>query len=339
MKIIVTGATGFIGRNIAEKFHDYGFDVLATGRSEQIGNEFQKQGIKFRKADIINQEQVISTFTKADYLIHCAAKTADWGKYKEFYDTNVIGTKNVIKACKANSIKRIIFVSTPSVYFSGYDRLNISENDPLPAKQFYYGKTKLIAERELLALKEEGFKTIILRPRAVYGQYDNSIVPRILKLAEKKRFPLINKGKALVDITYVDNFTDAVRNCLSVCDKAWNEVYNISNGDPISIREWFSIVLGAFDRPFKPVNIAEPVAKTFAGIMEIISILASKNTRPAMTQFSVGYMAKSMTLSIEKAKQNLNYLPMISNQRGFEDYKKWCVSSMIRKNVNWNNKL
>ena len=126
-------------------------------------------------------EPALSVFSSADTVIHCAAQTADWGRYKDFYETNVIGTRHVIKACRKNNINRIVFVSTPSIYFTGKDRHDVSESDSIPARQFNYGKTKLIAEKELFALEKQGINTIVLRPRAVYGRYDNTIVPRILE--------------------------------------------------------------------------------------------------------------------------------------------------------------
>jgi nucleoside-diphosphate-sugar epimerase len=327
MKIIITGATGFLGRNLSESFHKEGMQVVATGRSLSIGKQLRETGIEFIPADIRDQSQTNNAFSPADYVVHCAAKAGDWGRYREFYETNVIGTRNVISACKRNDIKRIIYISTPSAYFNGKDRYNILETEPLPKKQFNYGKTKLIAESELLALGKEGFKVIVLRPRAVYGEYDQNIVPRFLELSEKKNMPLINGGRALVDITYVGNVVSAVRNCFSAPDDAWNEVYNISNGAPITIRDFLSQVLEIFDRPFKPKDIPEPVAKTIAGIMELVSILPLGNKTPALTRFSIGYVAKSMTMSIEKAKQKLNYLPEISNQEGFERVRKWYIQN------------
>ncbi len=323
MKAIITGATGFIGRNLSEHLNEKGINVIASGRSLEVGKELQKLGIEFNLADITDLSQVQNVFQPADYLIHCAAKTADWGSYREFYETNVIGTRNTIQACRTNDIKRIIFVSTPSVYFSGEDRYNISEDETLPQKQFNYGKTKLIAEKELLSLGKDGFKSIILRPRAVYGKYDNTIVPRILQLSKKEKFPLINNGQALVDLTYIGNLLDLIMNCLDARDNEWNEVYNVSNGDPITIKEWFSTVLKIFNRPFHPKSIPEPAAKIIAGIMESISHLPFGNKKPEMTRFSVGYMAKSMTMSIEKAKTKLNYSPQISNEEGFERYAEW----------------
>lgn len=326
MKIIITGATGFAGRNIAENLHENNLQVLATGRSLKIGDELKKKGIEFKKADILDLNELTNAFTPADCVIHCAARHGDWGRYKDFFEANVLGTRHVIEACKHHKIKRIIFISTPSMYFTGEDRYNISESEPLPARQFPYGKTKLIAEKELLALCQEGFKIIIFRPRALYGPYDKTIVPRVLQLSEKKQFPLINNGQALIDITYIDNFADAVRDSLFAPDNVWNEVYNISNGDPITIRDWFSQVLEIFERPFRPKNIPGSVAKFIAGIMEFASYLPFGNKEPMMTRFTVGYMGKSMTMAIDKAKQKIGYSPHVSNQQSFEKYARWYKS-------------
>ncbi len=326
MKLIITGATGFIGRNFTETLHSKGFDILATGRSKKVGKEILDSGIYFEPLDILNKEQVNHVFSKCDCVIHCAGKAADWGNYSEFYRINVEGTRNIINACRKHFIKKIIFISTPSVYYSGEDRFNIKEEEPLPKKQFNYGKTKLIAERDLLELAKEGFKTIIFRPRAVYGKYDQTIVPRILAMSDKKEFPLINDGKALVDITYIDNLTNAVLYSLTVPDKSWNEIYNISNGDPISIREWFSIVLEVFERKFNPKNIPVPLAMKVARINEFMSKLPLGKKEPQLTKFSVGYMSKSLTMSIEKVRKHLNYCPEFSNKGGFQIYNEWVTN-------------
>ena len=327
MKIIITGVTGFLGRNLAESFHGDGLRVVGAGRSLAVGDELRNKGIEFKEADILDLNRLNNAFSPADCVIHCAAKSGPWGRYRDFYETNVVGTRNVIKTCKNHNIKKIVFISTPSIYFTGKDRYNISESEPLPGRQASnYSKTKLISETELMALQQEGYKVIIFRPRALYGPFDNTIIPRILRLAEKKQMPIINNGQALIDITYVDNFVDAVRKSLTASDNAWNEVYNISNGNPISVKEWFSQVLSIFDRPFKPKNIPESTAKIVAGIMEFVSYLPFVKKEPSMTRFSVGYMAKSMTMTIDKAKQKLNYSPRVSNQQGFERYAKWYHS-------------
>ncbi len=184
MKLVVTGATGFIGRNLAEQFHAEGNEVTATGRSLVIGEELTGRGIDFQVADIRDQSLLSVICPPADCLVHCAARAGDWGRYQDFHEANVVGTRNVIETCRKRQIPKLVFISSPSVYFNGEDRLNISENEPLPdIQQTHYAKTKAINEKELLALRDTGINVIVLRPRAVFGPYDTTITPRILRMA------------------------------------------------------------------------------------------------------------------------------------------------------------
>ena len=326
-KIIITGATGFIGRNMAEEFYSKGYEIVATGRSEQIGRKLEQIGISFVPADITEKEEISKVFCSADYVIHCAGKAGDWGSYKDFYEINVKGTKNIINACDAHGINQLIFMSSPSVYYNGQNRIDIRESDPLPEKQFYYGKTKLMAEKIILDHSKNGFKSVILRPRAVYGRYDTTLTPRILAMSEKKNLPLINNGMAKVDITCIENLLDAVEKCLKAPDEAWNQVYNITNGEPIPVNQWFSTILDLFNRPFRPKNIPEFLAKNIAMISEAACLLPFTGKEPKLTRFSVGYMAKTMTMSLEKASRKIGYVPKINNQEGFENYRNWVQKS------------
>lgn len=322
MKVIITGATGFIGRNLAEQLHKDQVEVVSTGRSLKAGDDLRKLGITFLPADLRNQSDLVKVIPSADCLIHCAGKAGDGGSFQDFYDANVISTRNVISACQKRGISKIVFVSTPCIYFTGKDRINIQESEPLPEQTTKYGHTKLIAERELLALPDQGYKVIILRPRAVFGPYDNTILPTILSMAAKKRLPLINGGKAWVDLTYIDNFVDLVRTAISAPENAWNQIYNVSNGEPIQLRDWFARVLAIFQKPFRPLYFPEPLAKSLAFAMEKASLIPWGAKKPLFTRFSVGYLGKSMTLSIEKAIKVFGYAP-IGNDQGFARYAQW----------------
>lgn len=324
MKLIITGATGFIGMNISERLQALGHTLITTGRDSARGKELSTKGIDFRSADISRPREVADIIEESDVLIHCAAKAGDWGDYQDFFQTNVAGTKNVIQGCIKNKIGKVIFISTPSIYYNGKDREGIKESEPLPVKQKeYYSKTKLLAEEMFFAPELKEIDTIILRPRAVYGIYDRIIIPRILKLAAAKNFPLINGGKALVDVTYVGNLVAAVELCLNAEADRWNEIYNISNGCPVRIKDWFAAACGVFGKPFKPKSVPLPLARISAAAMELAARLPWGNKRPAMTSFSVGYMARSMTLSIEKAREKLGYEPGPDQLKGFQDYKEW----------------
>ncbi len=321
VKVIITGATGFVGRNLAERLYEYGYYVMATGRDTQVGRSLSARGINFRSADILSSESLEKAFSPADCVIHCAAKTGDWGSKNDFYQTNLIGTRHVAQACRRHHIQRIIFISTPSIYVDGKDRLNIRESEPLPARQLtHYAMTKLLAEKELFALSKQGFEVIVFRPRAVYGPHDKNFLPRILRMAEKKRFTLIAGGKALVDVTYIANLVELVHTAINAPPNAWNQAYNVSNGDPLSIASWFELMLGMLGTPFRPKSIPENVAWLIAALNELATHIPLGPKRPIMTRFSVGYMARSMTLSIEKAARMLGYRPPYSTRSSFEDY-------------------
>ena len=322
MKLIITGATGFIGRNLAESLAGDGHDILATGRALGVGNILGEAGIEFRPADIGRTGSLLDVFQQADCVVHCAGKSGDWGIYDDFHQANVIGTRNVLQGCIRYGIEKLIFISSPSVYFNDEDRLDLKENDPLPPRQLsHYATTKLIAEKEVLAAREKGIDVINLRPKAVFGPYDNTFSPRILRMSRKRRFPLINNGRALVDITYIENFVDAVRLCLKASDAAWNETYNISNGTPITIRDWFEQMVDILGKEFKPMNVPVPAARAAAGVMELAGHFPFGPKQPAMTRYSVGYMAKSMTLDIQKAQNRLGYGPRLDNRESFRVYR------------------
>jgi nucleoside-diphosphate-sugar epimerase len=322
LKVAITGATGFIGRNLAERLREDGAEVLATGRNAEIGRILESRGVAFHVADIASADQVLGSLATVDCLIHCAAKTGDWGTFEAFHEAKVLGTRHVIRACGHHAIRRVIFISTPSIYFDGRDRLGIRESEPLPERQrTNYASTKLAAEQELLANAGANLDVIILRPRAVFGAHDATFLPRVKRMAQRGRFPLLGGGKALVDVTYIENLVDAVRACLVAPRDAWNDVYNVTNGDPITMRRWLELMLGVAGQPFRPKNEPMSLALVLAGAMELASRLPFGPREPSMTRFSVAYMACSMTLSIEKARERLRYSPRFDTAQSFDHYR------------------
>lgn len=169
---------------------------------------------------------------------------------------------------------------------------------------------------------------MIFRPRAVMGPGDRTIAPRIAAMAQKKRFPLVGGGLAWTDITAVEHVVDAVRAALSAQDNAWNRAYNLSNGQPIRMRDWFAQLLEAMHLPFRPrrIPMALALALGVAWISEAATWLRLGPPNPAMTRFSVGYMARSMTLSIDSARSLLGFRPHIDNQACLSSYASWVRS-------------
>ncbi|MFW3342900.1 NAD-dependent epimerase/dehydratase family protein [Aliarcobacter butzleri] len=315
MKAIITGATGGLGRNLLEFLVLQNWQVVAFGRDEKIGKSL---GVEFYAFDLSDFEQTKKNFQKADVVFHCAALSSPWGKYEEFYKANVIATKNVLKAMELFNIKKIVHVSTPSIYFDFQDQFEIKE-EFIPTKFVNdYAKTKYQAEQ--LVLNSSVF-SVIIRPRAIFGEYDNVLVPRLEKVALKGFLPIIKNKKTIVDVTYVGNVVNALY-LSSIKDIPSKSIFNITNDEPMDIQEVFSLLMETIKIKIKFKYISYFVLFSIATILEIISKLGSIK-EPFLTKYSVGVISKSQTLDISKAKNILGYKPIYTIKEGLQRYAKY----------------
>jgi nucleoside-diphosphate-sugar epimerase len=320
MKILVTGGTGFLGRRLAEKLNSLSHQVTVFGRNIQIGKQLQTQGIKFLAGDICDADAVLAACKRQDYVFHCAALSSPWGKYKDFYNTNVVGTRNVIRGCEIYEIKRLIHVSTSSVYFSYSNRLNISETDVFPEPVNAYAMTKLLAESLISKASQRRLSVISIRPCPIFGASDTTIA-KLITVSQKIGIPLINDGKALIDITYVDNVVDALLLCQTAPDNLSGRTFNITNDQPLYLIDLLKIISEQLhELKLKPVSylIADKLAQT----SEFVSKRFLFGKEPILTRYTLGLLAFSQTLDITAAKCDLNYQPRISIEAGLVRYYK-----------------
>ncbi|MED4959704.1 NAD(P)-dependent oxidoreductase, partial [Paenibacillus macerans] len=213
MKALVTGATGFLGGHLARRLVREGWDVTGIGRNPEQGRRLEAEGIRFRNQDLRDESGTAAACTGQDAVFHCAALSSPWGKYRDFYGCNVEAARILAEASLREGVRRFIHVSTPSVYFDYVPRLGIRESEPLPVKGAnHYAVTKRLAEQVVERYHAMGLPSVIIRPRAVFGPYDQALFPRIVAASGKSGVPLIGGGKALIDATYVDNAVDALLN-------------------------------------------------------------------------------------------------------------------------------
>ncbi|MEA5573718.1 NAD-dependent epimerase/dehydratase family protein [Calothrix sp. UHCC 0171] len=327
MNILITGGTGFLGRKLAEKLKSVSQNITVIGRNQEIGKQLETEGIRFLNLDLIDREATIKSCKKQDYIFHCAALSAPWGKYQDFYNANVVATKNIIQACQQQEVKRLIYVSTPSVYFDFTNRLNISENDTLakiPANA--YVQTKLLAETEIQQAYQQGLPVISIRPRGIFGCGDTAILPRLIRANQKTGIPLINQGKSLIDMTYVDNVVDALILCQQAPNTLLGRTFNITNGEPMYLIDLLNILSEKLESSFKFKAISYPVALGIASLMETVSKHILFGREPILTRYTVGVLACSQTLDITAAKIELGYQPQVTIEEGLSMFSQWWKS-------------
>jgi nucleoside-diphosphate-sugar epimerase len=330
MKILITGGTGFLGRHLVWRLAGAHSEVLFTGRNAAAAAHImaampQPLRTRVRYVEIDHGAADASSRLRdcaagVDAVVHCAALASPWGSKQAFQSANIASTAQVLAACATQQISRLVHISTPSIYFAYGDRLNIKENDPLPPPATEYARSK--REAELLVLAADMPQRVILRPRAIFGPWDQALLPRLLRLMHYGRVPLLREGTALLDMTYVDNVVDAIVLSLHVPPSPNARVYNISNGEPIAARDLFEQMSANFGLPIKTVPRPYWLADLAARALELGAHLAP-GWEPPLTRYSLGAIAFSQTLDLQCARADLGYAPAVSLADGIARTAAW----------------
>lgn len=324
MKILVTGATGFLGFRLIQRLQAEGHEVTATGRNPVMAKKIQRLGIPFEGGEIADSALLIRLAAGQEAVIHTAGLSSPWGRYADFLRSNLHGTEAVIEACFRQGVRRLVHVSTPSIYVCYQDRDNVRESDPLPA-QFInaYAETKFLAEERVRAAQDRGLETVIIRPRALIGAGDTVIMPRLLRAQQEGRLRVIGSGRNRVDLTAVANGVDALILALHAGPEVLGQAFNITNGEPILLWEFLAQALERLGQKLNTRRIPYGLAFALAAGLEAVARLDPEFKEPALTRYSVTMLAKTQTLNIDKARQLLGYVPRQSIAEACDEFIQW----------------
>src|SRR5688500_3051792 len=244
MKVLVTGGGGFVGKKVVEMLRARGDDVRTVARGAYP--ELAALGVEHVRGDLADRGLARAAVAGVSAVVHVAGKAGVWGGPVAYERSNVAATQNVIDACVAESVERLVMTSSPSVTFSGGDAKNADESLPYPEKHLYeYGRTKAEAERRVLGANgtplARGVSVLLtcaLRPHLSYGAGDPHILPRMIRRAKAGRLAWIGAPDNLVDVTYVDNAAHAHLLALDALGaekhKPAGKAYFISQGKPVN---------------------------------------------------------------------------------------------------------
>jgi 2-alkyl-3-oxoalkanoate reductase len=316
MKALVTGGGGFIGCALVSELVRRGFSVTSFSRSNYP--ELLKVGVTVKNGDLTDLDAVLGACDGIDIVFHVAAKAGIWGSYKEYYSTNVLGTENIVRACREKEVKWLIYTSSASVVFSGSDIEGSNESLPCPSRPLsHYSATKALAEKYVLNADSAQLKTIALRPHIVLGEGDKHLVPRIIAQAKEGKLRRIGNGKNKIDITYIDNVVMAhlcAAEAIKSNPEASGKAYFISNGEPVYLWDHINLILK--DAGIKPVtkSVPENVAYFFSALTEFFYKILIIKKEPRLTRFLVRELSRSHWFNISAARKMLGYKPEKQNK-------------------------
>ncbi len=308
MKVFITGASGFIGRELAFKLAEEHNDVAVLLRNSSTAGEFSGRGIKIFTGDIFNKEILKSGMSDCDWVFHLAAYTRPVSKDPELpYLTNVKGTLNILEAAKEQLVKRVIITSTAGTLNFSENGLPVNE-DTHPTVEYHteYERTKAAAEKAALAYSSKSPDVIIVNPTRVYGPgkltLSNSVT-RIIKLYGKGLWRFIpGDGEAIGNYVFI---SDVVNGIIQAALYGKGAEKYILGGENISYRDFFRQLGKVYGKERKVIFVKEKWLKQIAGAATIYSRITGRPT--VITEDWIAKYLKNWIVSSHKAIVNLNY--------------------------------
>ncbi|MCA9176981.1 MAG: NAD-dependent epimerase/dehydratase family protein [Planctomycetales bacterium] len=317
-RILVTGASGFVGARLANALAAAGHAVTGAGRNPyRVARDSR---VEFRVVDFRNSAAVDQLVDGHELVVHAAADCSPWKRAEELREINVGAVENLLEACRRHAIGRMVHVSSTAIFFSHQDRFGVEDDAPLaPRFTCGYAATKAEAEQTVVATADKQ-DVFIVRARAVYGPGDNGLLPRIADAMERGRLRVIGDGKNVIDLTYVDNLLYGL--VLALTRGPSGGVCTITNHEPVPL--WPTIhqlleslgMLGGEGQPNQLRKAPRWLAMAVAGALEWRHRLLRLPGEPAVTRYGLGLLSRSQTFRPTAARELLGYEPLVDMTSG-----------------------
>ncbi len=316
--IFVTGASGFIGGALTRALIADGGAVRALVRSDASAAAVEALGAEPVRGDLSDPASIRAGAQGCGLAFHAAALPAEWGTRAEFEAANVMGTANVLGACEAAGVSRLVHVGTEAAHFAMEPLVDIDESEPLrPDSPVLYSSTKARAEQLVVRASKPGFETVVVRPRLVWGPGDLTVLPGLAAAVESGRFSWVGDGEHLTSTAHIDNVVHGLR--LGAERGRAGEAYFITDGDPVVFRDFVTRLLATRGLTPPDRNLPRPLARGAAAVSETIWRLLPLPGTPPITRMAYFLTANEVTIEIGKARRELGYEPVITVDRGLEE--------------------
>lgn len=307
--------------------------MVALVRSAHARDTVHALGARSFDGDL-SSENLSQGMKGCNSLLHAAADTDQRLGSAQQWDTNVEGTKRVFLAARDAGVTRAIFISTDSVLLDGRPLLNATEDHPFPSRPAgMYSHSKAEAERVALACGTPNFATMAVRPRFVWGRDDSISLPQILSAVNSGRFAWIGSGRYATSTTHIANLVHGV--ALALARGTAGEAYHITDREPIEFREFVTALLATQGVQPPTREISRGMLNGFAAVGRWMAVLSRGWIVPPITRQLLAASAVEVTLNIDKARQHLGYLPIISRELGFAELRLFAKQALIQGHVHF----
>ena len=323
MKVLVTGANGFIGSNLCESLIRSGESVVGLVRESGDQTFIKAMGdLQVVYGDITLKDSLAAAMQDVSVVYNVAGLAADWGPWDVFRKVNVEGVRNVMETALKKGVRRVVHISSVSVYgFPG--GTDIDEDSPrVPRADNPYITTKTEGENLALSYQSDRLEVTAIRPSGVYGPNDRTTTLQLVPAFLSRQFGYVDGGRHIMAPVYIDNLVDMIR-LAAESDRAPGQAYNGMDEGRVTWKEyaeWMCEDLGC-KNPW--LSVPRAVAWPLATVIEKTAKLFNKKESPMINKYRIRAVMQDNHYSIQKAKSELGYHPAVSTRDG------------IRKTIEW----
>lgn len=333
MRVLVTGASGFLGGRLVERLLGdprYEVSVLARPTSDlsRLGDR-----IDVRYGDLSDPASLAAAVRGIDVVVHSAARVDERGTRRQFDVENRQATEALLAGARAEGAARFVFISSPSALmdYDGGDQLGIDESVPYPHRYLnLYSETKAAAERAVLAAADGDFVTCALRPRAIWGAGDRSgPVVRLLGRAQAGKLPNLSVGTTVyASLCHVDNIVEATVRAIDAPGVS-GKAYYVADDEVTDVWGYMEEVAGEFGFTLTRRNVnPQAVARVVKVLDRIWTVPAlARRVPPPLSMYVLALLTRSSTYDTGAARRDLGYRPVIDRETGMRQFIEWVQES------------
>jgi nucleoside-diphosphate-sugar epimerase len=323
---LVTGASGFIGGHVARRLRAEGYLVRCLVRPTSDTSALKTLGVELVTGDLTSQLTLDGVADSCRFVVHCGALVSDWATTAEIRAVNVAGTRRLLDASLAASVERFVHVSSTDVY--GYPGTPQVDESHAPGRfSNWYSETKREAEAEVRrAAQTRAMAAVILRPATVYGPGSKDVVGEMARAIRGGHMLLVDRGRSLAGLVYVQNLVDAVLLALRH-EAAPGEAFNVTDGLDVTWRRFLGdLAEGLGYRPPR-LSVPYPAAYGVAFLLEhayrLLRRTTGLRTAPLLSRQAVHVLGRNQDFSNRKARRLLGWEPRVTYPQGLEATLAW----------------
>jgi nucleoside-diphosphate-sugar epimerase len=326
MKVIVTGASGFIGTHLVRELKAQGHKVTALCQLGTSATHLSEQGVTPVMADVTDLASLLEPCGGQDWVFHLAAIVSGYGPWERFVEVGVKGTQNVIDAAEKAGVHRFVHLSSMTVYGTRQNGVRLTEAMPLdenPERWNYYVRQKILSEKLVWESHQAGkIRATVFRPSLVIGPGDRNVVGRTLKFVKSPFGAIVGDGRNRMACVVVDELVRTIVQSATL-ENATGKAYNLSGRNPITQSEYVNLHAEAAGLEPLKRKIPAPVAMMGCAALEHIYRLTRRKNEPFCTRIALALASNDFVMDCSLAAQDLGW-------QGTADYKE-----AIRHSVEW----